>query len=120
MKLRIAIFATMVSLAAAALAQQGQPSPQQKSIQLPADHAASQLKPGPGVNAANLYCAICHSVDYIIRQPPMSAAQWNDEVHKMITSYGAPISEADAKTIAEYVFAAYGAKPAAPAARPQN
>jgi sulfite dehydrogenase (cytochrome) subunit B len=113
MTLRIAIFATIVSLAAAGLAQQGQ---QQKTIQLPADHAVSQLKAGPGANAANLYCAICHSVDYIVRQPPMSAAQWNDEVHKMITAYGAPVSEADAKTIAEYIFTTYGARPTAPAA----
>jgi cytochrome c553 len=118
MKLRIAIFVTILSLTGAALGQQNQ----QKSIRLPADHAVSQLKPGPDANVASLYCAICHSADYIVRQPPMSASQWEAEVHKMITLYGAPISEADAKTIAEYIFGAYGAKPAAPAApaRPAN
>jgi mono/diheme cytochrome c family protein len=107
-----AILATMLSLAGALLAQQ-------KAIQLPADNSVSQLKPGPGANVASLNCAICHSVDYIIRQPPMNAAQWDAEVQKMITVYGAPINAADAKTIAEYIFAAYGARPAAPA-RPAN
>ena len=114
-KLGLAILIVTLSLASAALAQQQQ----QKSIQLPSDNPVSQLKPGPGVNAASLNCAICHSVDYIIRQPPMNAAQWNAEVQKMITVYGAPINAADAKTIAEYIFAAYGAQPAAPA-RPAN
>jgi mono/diheme cytochrome c family protein len=111
-KLRVAILAVMLSLAGAVLAQQ-------KSIQLPADNPVSQLKPGTGVNVANLNCAICHSVDYIVRQPPMNAAQWGAEVQKMITVYGAPINAADAKTIAEYIFTAYGAQPAAPA-RPAN
>jgi len=112
-KLGIAILVVMLSLTGAALAQQ------QKSIQLPSDNPVSQLKPGTGVNVASLNCAICHSVDYIIRQPPMNAAQWNAEVQKMITAYGAPINAADAKTIADYIFAAYGAQPAAPA-RPAN
>lgn len=111
-KLSFALLVVMVSLAGAALAQQ-------KSIQLPSDNSVSQLKPGAGVNLASSNCAICHSVDYIIRQPPMNAARWDAEVRKMIATYGAPISEADAKTIAEYIFAAYGAQPAAPA-RPAN
>jgi len=104
-KLRIALAIAALSLAGAALAQQ-------KSIQLPADNATSQLKPGTGVNLASAYCAMCHSLDYIIRQPPMNAAQWDTEVKKMVTTYGAPINEADAKTIAEYLFASYGAPPA--------
>ena len=106
MKLRIAILAMILSLAAIALAQQ-------KSIQLPSDNPVSQLKPGTGVNLANLNCAICHSLDYIALQPPMNAAQWDAEVRKMITSYGAPINDADAKTIASYLFTAYGARAAA-------
>ena len=116
MKLRVAILVTAVSLAGVALAQQGQ----QKSIQLPPDNAVSQLKPGPGSNTAGLYCGMCHSVDYILRQPPMNAAQWDAEVHKMITVFGAPIRETDAKTIAEYIFATYGAKPTSASARPAN
>jgi sulfite dehydrogenase (cytochrome) subunit B len=107
-KLSIFLLAVIVSLAGAALAQQ-------KSIQLPADNSVSQLKPGAGVNLANLNCGICHSLDYIVRQPPMNAAQWDAEVRKMVSAYGAPISEADAKTIADYIFTAYGAQPAAPA-----
>jgi sulfite dehydrogenase (cytochrome) subunit B len=121
-KLRMAILAMMLSLGGAVLAQQ-------KSIQLPADNSVSQLKPGTGVNLANLNCAICHSLDYIVRQPPMNAAQWDAEVRKMITVYGAPINDADAKIIAAYLAANYGppataaaaaAGPAAAPARPGN
>jgi sulfite dehydrogenase (cytochrome) subunit B len=108
-RLRIAILAMTLSLAGAVLAQQ-------KSIQLPPDHPASQLKPGTGVNLASLNCAICHSLDYIIRQPPMDAAQWDAEVHKMIAVFGAPIHDADAKIISEYLAAHYGPQAAAPVA----
>ena len=120
LKLQIVILVTMLSLTGAVLAQQ-------KSIQLPADNAVSQLKPGTGINAASLNCAICHSLDYIVRQPRMSAAQWDAEVQKMISVFGAPINQADAKTIAEYLGANYcpppspssspASSPAAPARR---
>jgi mono/diheme cytochrome c family protein len=114
-KLCVAVLGVLVSLAGAALAQQ-------KSIQLPADNPDSQLKPGAGVNVASLNCAICHSLDYIVRQPPMAPAQWEAEVHKMITVFGAPIRDADAKVIAEYLAANYAAPGAAsaPSANPAS
>jgi sulfite dehydrogenase (cytochrome) subunit B len=118
-KLRLAIPAMILGLAVTVLAQQ-------KSIQLPSDNPVSQLKPGPGANLASSNCAICHSVDYIIRQPPRSPEQWDGEVQKMITVFGAPINAANAKTIAEYLAANYSpqnaapARPAAAPARPRN
>ena len=108
--LSVAILVAVLALGTAALAQQ-------KSIQVPADNAVSQLKPGTGSNVASLNCAICHSVDYIIRQPAMDASAWQAEVKKMIKTYGAPINEADAKVIADYIFAAYG-RPASSLAAP--
>jgi hypothetical protein len=50
----------------------------------------------------------CHSVDYINTQPPQSGKEfWEGEVKKMIKSYHAPISEADAKAIADYLAKTY-------------
>jgi mono/diheme cytochrome c family protein len=53
-------------------------------------------------------CQFCHSTDYIVMQPRGDAKQWQAVVTKMITVFGAPISEADAKAIAEYLATAYG------------
>jgi len=66
------------------------------------------LRPGPGVETAEGICMACHSVDYINTQPPRSGKEfWQTEVTKMIKSYHAPISEADAKTIADYLAKTY-------------
>ena len=66
------------------------------------------LRPGPGVETARDICASCHSVDYINTQPPRSGKEfWEGEVKKMIKSYHAPISEADAKTITDYLAKTY-------------
>ena len=49
-------------------------------------------------------CQICHSLDYILTQPPhMGDKFWDGEVNKMIKTYGAPIEAADAKEIAAYL-----------------
>jgi sulfite dehydrogenase (cytochrome) subunit B len=81
---------------------------EQKSITLPPDNAMATLKAGPGVEVARANCVACHSTDYVVRQPPVSAEQWSAEVKKMVTVFGAPISDADAKVIAEYLASAYG------------
>jgi sulfite dehydrogenase (cytochrome) subunit B len=66
------------------------------------------LKPGPGLDAAQSNCVACHSADYIAMQPPKRGkAFWDAEVTKMIKTYGAPIAEADAKTIADYLVQTY-------------
>lgn len=66
------------------------------------------LAPGPGVELATGYCQMCHSVDYITTQPRgMGAAFWEGSVNKMRRVYGAPISDAEARTIVDYLNAAY-------------
>lgn len=77
-------------------------------ITLPADHPYGMLKPGPGSEVAQRSCALCHSTDYIVTQPPGDLRQWDGVVTKMIKVYGAPLSDADAKTIAEYLARQYG------------
>lgn len=66
------------------------------------------FRPGPGMETAQNNCITCHSADYISTQPPnMGKAFWEAEVTKMIKSYHAPVSEADAKTIADYLARTY-------------
>ncbi len=65
------------------------------------------LRPGPGMETAGV-CMSCHSVDYINTQPPRRGKEfWEGEVKKMIKSYHAPVSEEDAKAIADYLAKTY-------------
>jgi cytochrome c553 len=97
------IFCLIVLLALAAAT-----NAQQKSIQLPADNPASQVKQGSGDDAIRRNCTVCHSTDYIVTQPHLDAMRWQAEVQKMINVYGARINESDAKVIADYLANNYG------------
>jgi cytochrome c5 len=81
-----------------------------KTIKLPPDSSLAKLKPGPGLKTTEAYCRMCHSTDYIVRQPPESAQAWQAEVAKMVNVYGAPIPKTGVKAISEYLAFAYGAK----------
>ena len=80
-------------------------------IALPAaaDEKLVQLKKATGLDKVEANCQACHSLDYIPMNSPFpNAALWDAEVAKMIKAYGAPIEDADAKAIAEYLKANYG------------
>jgi mono/diheme cytochrome c family protein len=67
------------------------------------------LKQGPGLDKVEAGCSGCHSLDYIIMNSPFpNAAMWDAEVTKMIRAFGAPIADADAKAIADYLKKNYG------------
>ena len=68
-----------------------------------------ELKNAPGLDKVVGNCSGCHSLDYIPMNSPFpNAALWDAEVGKMIKAFGAPISEADAKVIADYLKKNYG------------
>ena len=74
-----------------------------------ADEKPVQLKAGPGLDKVEGNCGACHSLDYIrMNSPFLNAAGWTAEVTKMIKTYGAPIADADAKAIADYLAKNYG------------
>jgi mono/diheme cytochrome c family protein len=74
-----------------------------------ADEQAIALKPGAGLDKVQGNCGACHSLDYVpMNSPFLNAAGWNTEVTKMIKAYGAPINDADAKAIADYLAKNYG------------
>jgi mono/diheme cytochrome c family protein len=67
------------------------------------------LKKAPGLETVEGSCSGCHSLDYIMMNSPFpNAALWDAEVTKMIKAFGAPISDADAKVIADYLKKNYG------------
>jgi len=81
-------------------------------IILPAAAAAEQvikLKPGPGADKVVANCAACHSLAYIpMNSPFLNAAGWDATVTKMIKAFGAPIDDAEARAIADYLKKNYG------------
>lgn len=68
---------------------------------------ALQLADGPGRAETQISCGSCHTPRYITMQPPLPAATWDAEVRKMIKTYGAQISDADAQKIIQYLEAHY-------------
>jgi cytochrome c5 len=78
------------------------------SITLPPDQ--TRLADGPGRDVAETQCRMCHSLDYVTTQPRGGAAQWQGVVTKMRAVYAAPITDADAKVISEYLAAHYGSR----------
>jgi mono/diheme cytochrome c family protein len=76
------------------------------TYQLPEETA--DFKPGAGVETAETYCRICHSADYVATQPSKTGkAFWEAEVQKMIKVFKAPIPDADAAAIADYLASNY-------------
>ena len=68
-----------------------------------------ELKAGAGREKVEANCVACHSLDYIVANSPFLTRQvWDAEVTKMIKAFGAPISDGDAKVIADYLKANYG------------
>jgi mono/diheme cytochrome c family protein len=68
-----------------------------------------KLKPGAGLDKLEANCQACHTLAYIpMNSPFLNAAGWDAEVAKMRGPYGAPIDDADAKAIADYLKANYG------------
>jgi sulfite dehydrogenase (cytochrome) subunit B len=67
------------------------------------------LKAGAGREVVENYCNACHSLDYPrINAPFLDHRGWENEVNKMITAYGAPITPTEAKIIVDYLAANYG------------
>ena len=78
------------------------------SYALPDETAA--FKPGPNLEVVQNNCTGCHSADYINTQPrgpKFKKDFWQAEVTKMIKVYGAPIDDADAGKIVDYLAATY-------------
>jgi mono/diheme cytochrome c family protein len=74
-----------------------------------ADEKPVHLKQAPGLDKVEANCGACHSLDYVLMNSPFpNAALWDAEVTKMIKVFGAPIEDADAKVIGDYLKKNYG------------
>jgi cytochrome c5 len=77
------------------------------SITLPA--MQPEMPAGPGRDTVAATCVICHSTRYITMQPTFSRAAWTAEVDKMRKTFGAPLTDAQAAEVVNYLVAVRGA-----------
>ncbi len=87
----------------------GSADSQVHSIELP--HYMPYLPPGPERELFASRCLACHTSRYMTMQPMMPAAKWEESVKKMIKTYGAPIQEAEAPRLAQYLVTLQHAAP---------
>jgi len=66
------------------------------------------LKPGKGREVVIGQCSMCHSVDYLTTQPPLTRAGWSASVEKMRSKYGAPLSTNAVPVLLDYLVGQYG------------
>jgi hypothetical protein len=70
-----------------------------ETIVLP--HDEPELPSGPHQRTFVASCTICHSTRLVMTQPPFPQKQWEEVVHKMVKTYGAPITpEAEGQIVA--------------------
>ena len=95
-----------VAIAISLMTWQGVCAAEPRRYKLPDETA--ELRAGSGAETARNACVTCHSVDYIAIQPPKQGpAFWQAEVTKMRNVYKAPMSDGDAKLIADYLAQTY-------------
>ena len=75
----------------------------------PAQESQLRLRDGPGRQLVEANCVMCHSLDYIpMNSPFLDRKGWESSVNKMVKVMGAPIAEADAQKIVDYLAGQYG------------
>ena len=82
------------------------------SIKLPAE--GGSFKPGKGVELAQAHCLMCHSVEYISTQPPMTRKFWEATLKKMKEKFAAPTPDDVLPALADYLTTTYGVPDAKP------
>src|SRR5436190_3213105 len=78
------------------------------ALDIPLPHEAGAFKQDTGAEIANGQCLTCHSVEYVLMQPPMPRAFWKSSVQKMQQKYGAPIPDQQVDALADYLTKNYG------------
>jgi sulfite dehydrogenase (cytochrome) subunit B len=73
-------------------------------LAIAAGEESIQLQDAPERDLVVARCSVCHSADYVqMNAPVLDRAGWQKSVRKMIDTFGAPISEDDARRIVEYL-----------------
>jgi mono/diheme cytochrome c family protein len=104
MRFRYVIVGMMGIAVAAILVGADAPAPMNPVHEIALPRYQPNLPPGPGRQAFATCCLACHSDRYISTQPPFPAAKWETEVHKMVTSYGAYVTDEQVPLVVQYAM----------------
>lgn len=80
-----------------------------KSVSVELPTSGVTFPGGAAADAINANCLSCHSAG-MLTQPNLAKATWAAEVDKMIHAFKAPIDQANATAIVDYLAATKGAK----------
>ena len=98
---KLAFLAVLLGVAGATLAKPA-------TYALPPESSTLKKTDEPGYARAEALCTACHSRDYITTQPRGKGKDfWTAEVNKMVTVYGAAITEPERPAIIDYLTANY-------------
>jgi mono/diheme cytochrome c family protein len=100
----------LIVAALSPLAAWAQAAPVLKSMTADLPAGDREFPGGAAADAMNNNCLACHSAGMVLNQPDLAKAQWEAEVHKMISVYKAPITDADVASIIAYLDQTKGAK----------
>jgi cytochrome c553 len=89
-----------------------------KSVSIAQPTSDRAFPDGPGSDAINNNCLICHSAGMVLNQPYLSKTAWLTEVTAMVEQYKAPIDPREVDTIVDYLVSIRG--PNSTAAGEQN
>jgi hypothetical protein len=92
-----------IGIAGSAVAVRAQDALVLKTVTVDIPTSDRMFPSGPGSDAANGYCLVCHSAGMVLTQPHMTQSAWEAEVNKMRTAYKAPIPEEQVQAIASYL-----------------
>ena len=71
-------------------------------------HDEPDLPSGPHERTFAASCTICHSTRLVMTQPSFPREKWEETVHKMVKTYGAPIAPETETQIVDYLVTVRG------------
>ena len=101
--LKLLSIVLIVGIAAPATAVRAKDAFVLKTVTADLPFSERMFPDGPGADAANSYCLICHSAGMALTQPAMPRSAWEAEVNKMRNAYKAPIPEDQIQMITSYL-----------------
>jgi hypothetical protein len=64
-----------------------------------------ELPEGPHRDEFQTSCLICHSARLPLNQPALGRQSWVEIVHKMVATYGAPVTPEEESHVVDYLLA---------------
>ena len=92
-----------IGIAGSAVAVRAQDALVLKTVTVDIPTSDRMFPSGPGSDAANGYCLVCHSAGMVLTQPHMNQAAWTSELNKMRNAYGAALPADQVDALAKYL-----------------